>query len=569
VAKRNKNTTVAVRFPIKGLEKRWGFQGQGPFSTVDCMNIWPTQWSTGRERGGTRPGLVDLDGNISIATVSGIPQNWCEVSWQAGFVAEDPETTTEEYQASGIHRGVAVASTTGTKITADGHEQIDAASGYSCAAYLQYLFIGDERTAVKIKDLTGGNPLGMANDSTLEPKWYDFEGVKWQSNVNKETDGNWLDDDGLTWPAAGDPPVTTGTVPENCILVQTWGDRLVFAGDQHNPHVLYMCRVGDPQDFDYAQVDAGAAWANSGGSDGKIGEPITSLIPHNRDCLIVGCTDSLYVIRGNPKLHGQKYQLSQVTGPLMQSAWCKDAADSTWFMSRDGLEMIPSGCGAPAINISREPLPEELTAIEPTSGGWASIAYDTRWRGIHIYTSLGYYFYDIQSKGFWPMTFNVAPRLAVNYKSKSSPYRSGLILVTKTGGSRQFDKTQDCDTDAYLWYGPFALGDPFTKGIITEIAAVLARGESADDEAKSEAVQWAIYKGDSPEDAYNDPNPFVGSDWTVGTQAKGSRRSLQYTQNPMVTGNACYIKAWNGAKKRWSIEEIMMIHQLAGRRTVG
>ncbi len=92
----------------------------------------------------------------------------------------------------------------------------------------------------------------------------------------------------------------------------------------------------------------------------------------------------------------------------MQSAWCKGGDDRTWMLTRDGLYYVRPGCGEPPIQVSREVLPEALTAIDPASGGWASIAYDTRWRGLHIYTSVGHYFYDIASEGFWPMTFTTA-----------------------------------------------------------------------------------------------------------------------------------------------------------------
>ena len=533
MAKRSKYTSIAAKFPIKGLEKRWGYQGQGPFSTVDCDNIWPTQWATGRERGGTRPGLRGA-GPISFSS----PLNWSEATWQSGT------------GTTGIRRGVAVASRWGVKVsyfagldfnsedtTFTSTDPFTGANSdfASCTVYLQHIFfaIGGRELGVKVKPLPGLPTSVTTWDGDLEA----IEGV------------------------VGEPP-------KRCGIAQTWGDRLVLAGDTENPHVVYMCRVGNPIDWDYSAVDAGAAWANSGGEDGKIGEPITSLIPHNRDCLLVGCTDSLYVVRGNPKLQGQKYQLSQTVGPLMQSAWCKSADDSTWIFTRDGLYVMRPGCGEPPIAVSREMLPEDLTAIDPArTTDFASIGYDTRWRGIHIYanrdgTDLNY-FYDIQSGGFWPMSFSDTPRLAVNFKSLSSINRSGLVMVTSQGYSRQFDKTRPCEKPAYLWYGPFALGDPFTEGILLEVASVLgSQTDNPDDTDPFRGyVKWEVHAGESPEQAYKNGQVFKGTEW--------KREGLNYTQNPAIRGTTCYIKVFNDAYRAWTIEEITLLSQLAGRRTVG
>ena len=138
MAKQTKQSTVAVKFPVKGLERRWGFQGQGPFTTVDCDNVWPTQWSTGRERGGSRPGLSQLTNSISGSS----PVNWCEATWQKGSIFDNPDTTdVDEFQAVGAYRGVAVASDAGVKVTAsDGKVITSGASAYTCAVYMQYLF---------------------------------------------------------------------------------------------------------------------------------------------------------------------------------------------------------------------------------------------------------------------------------------------------------------------------------------------------------------------------------------------------------------------------------------------
>jgi len=525
-----KQSTKAVKFPIKGLERRWGFQGQGPFSTVDCVNVWPTDWTTGRERGCTRPALVpatDISGHS--------PLNWCEAAWSTSTTTAEGETFV----------GVAVASGAGVKVTPKPASTIGTPSS-DCTVYLQELFAtplsGGEVNVVNLADGTNSAEL-VANhyEATTEPEVAAYD---------------------------------DGTVPTYCRLVQSWGDRLVLAGDTKNPMVIYMSRVGDARDWDYSAVDAGGAWANTGGEDGKIGEPITALIPHSKDCLLIGCTNSLYVLRGNPRIGGQKFQVSRTLGPLSQSAWCHGPKDETYIMTRDALGVIPPGCGEAPSPVSRIALPNALTSLG--EDGWASLGYDVRFRGVHIYTSKGHYFFDQQSGGFWPMSFeegdyapdplaspsgttddkaftgNGAIRLAVPFPTMETGTKSGLMVVDVGGRTRQFDSDRPCEKAAHLFYGPFALGDPFTKGIMTQIAAALASGTTE--------VKWRVYTGESPEQAYADETPYEGT-W--------NREGLNYNQHPMKGGTVAYIEVYNDAGKKWSIEEIMFIQRLAGRRTVG
>ncbi|RLB62570.1 MAG: hypothetical protein DRH08_12250, partial [Deltaproteobacteria bacterium] len=201
-----KQSTKAVKFPIKGLERRWGFQGQGPFSTVDCVNVWPTDWTTGRERGCTRPKLVSAT-DIS----AGEPSNWCEAAWQK--VPGGSEA------GGSIHVGVAVAGKNGVMLVSRDKSDVKfstTGSFNSCAVYLQRLFAVAGTAEVSAVNLSDDDALNVAN-----PLIADYVD-------DTEEDGVIVDD------------TRKGTVPTNCTLVQTWGDRLVLAGDTENPMVIYM-----------------------------------------------------------------------------------------------------------------------------------------------------------------------------------------------------------------------------------------------------------------------------------------------------------------------------------------
>lgn len=49
---------VDLQFPVLGLNTRYGFQSQPPYSTPDCLNVRSFDTREGRQRGGSRPGLA-------------------------------------------------------------------------------------------------------------------------------------------------------------------------------------------------------------------------------------------------------------------------------------------------------------------------------------------------------------------------------------------------------------------------------------------------------------------------------------------------------------------------------
>jgi len=68
-----------LAFPVGGLNRKYGYQSQPPYTTPDCLNVRPSDVVKGRGRGGSRPGLekafseqlgsgypVNLLGNITV-----------------------------------------------------------------------------------------------------------------------------------------------------------------------------------------------------------------------------------------------------------------------------------------------------------------------------------------------------------------------------------------------------------------------------------------------------------------------------------------------------------------------
>ena len=521
-------------FPIGGVSKRHGYAGQNPATTPSALNVFPTDWTTGRERGGTRPGLTNFG-----SSPSGAPYGWCPITFQT---------------SGALKRGIAVVTASGTYTLTDftapydaWTQSISAAPGSdfsTCHMFMQTLV----QTSYGMQY---PRILWMASGTS---PWID-DGLLDAVITNYNTDAVPVPDPALPAP------------PEYCGIVSVHNARLVLAGAKNDPHVVYFSRMNSLVDWDYSAVDQQGAFTTASGKAGYIGEPVTALIPHTNDCLLIGGPDSLYVLRGNPRAGGHIHSLSTTTGPLMQSAWCKTDNDWTYMMTRAGLWRMPPGCGDSLQSVSREVLPIELLAINPGAGDRVCMGYDALFRGLLIFVdSTAYgkygYFYDLQSGGFWPINYGSgtswsgnAVHLIPSYPAAMTRDRSNLIQLMSDGTAKVFDRTDTAESfTSQVYLGPIAVGgSPYTDGVLTDIGAVL--GEDSD------PLSFAIYGGDSAQEAYNNPTQtFTGNAW--------SKQGLNHWQNPRVRATAAYIKAHASGTSRWQFEEIFGLNAPVSMRRV-
>ena len=54
-----------LRFPALGLDRSKAYQTQPPYSDFDLLNVWPSDSTKGRERGGSRAGLGKWSNGVS------------------------------------------------------------------------------------------------------------------------------------------------------------------------------------------------------------------------------------------------------------------------------------------------------------------------------------------------------------------------------------------------------------------------------------------------------------------------------------------------------------------------
>jgi hypothetical protein len=358
------------------------------------------------------------------------------------------------------------------------------------------------------------------------------------------------------------------TPPVGCGLIANHFDRIILAGDYDNPHALYGSRSGNPFDWDITAQDGGSAFDSSGLVSGHIGEPPTSLISHSRDCLIVGCTDSLYSMVGDPMAGGQVYILSPTSAPLMQSAWCQTDSGATFYLGREGLYMIEPGCATSAPrNVTRGVIPDDLIGMDPDNNK-VSLGYDGRFGGIHVcingssssYPDFNYFYTWPNSQNpqgaFFPEEFSFgAVDLCINVRSELDDTRTGLTMLIG-GGSKAFTKSVTQESEAFnshVWIDLGDMGDPVTEGMLDELSIILSEN-SAD-------LDYELKVGSSAQEAYNGNVKYDGT-W--------KRQKYNYKIRPRLRGTHAWIKLksqGSGSTQRWAIEDIVgKAYAIAGRR---
>jgi len=337
-----------------------------------------------------------------------------------------------------------------------------------------------------------------------------------------------------------------GSVPTNCTTIAAWRNRLVCV-ESSNPQNFKMSRQGDTTDWDYSADDAQRSIVGSLTSAGQISEPIIALVPYHQNCLVIGCTSSLWIMTGDPALGGIARRLDDQIGILGPKSWCLIAGGYMMFMSRDGLYIMPPGCGTAPTSVSRELLPEELLNID-TSSKTVTMAYDMRYRGVHLFihggSNTSHWFIDIKTRmdgdnvsaAFWPVSYQAdhvasACHTRRDFASNESP----VVFGSHDGYLRHLKPSLDEDDgsnaiSSHIVFGPFSLGDSsgMFEGKLSSICAALGQN--------SGNVTWSVHVGQTAEDAVDAAARETGT-WT-GYAGTG----LQYRAHPKARGAFATVK---------------------------
>jgi len=350
---------------------------------------------------------------------------------------------------------------------------------------------------------------------------------------------------------------TAGQVPTGNPLIAHYLDRIVLGGGEIAPHAWYMSRQGTETDWDYAQTDAQRAVAGTASDAGLPGQPLTALVPHSDDYLIIACRDSIWRLRGDPAYGGAMDALSRTIGIVGRNAWCLGPSGELVFLSLDGIYILAPDGNSKPVPVSREILPGELLNIDPETTT-ISMIYDVKDRGVHIYLTPDnsndrtHWWMDWTRKTFWP----------VSLQSDHEPYsgcavqstaieESGVVLGGRDGYLRRYytfvATDEGTDVESYAKCGPIALGDEINVGVLREIVAVMAR-DSGD-------VTWSVIVANSAEGVLS------GSASATGTWVAG----LNNTVRPGGRGMAFVLKLEGSGSSWWAVERITAIRRSAGK----
>lgn len=306
---------------------------------------------------------------------------------------------------------------------------------------------------------------------------------------------------------------TGGTFPssENAIIT-TYRDRLVWAVGS----VWYMSRVGDAGDYNYAAdvQDAGRAVAGTNSDAGLPGDPITGMVPVGYDFLVMFGEQTTWVLRGDPAFGGQLFNLSRKVGCVSPDAWCYGPDGSIFFLSKDGLYVVPSDLSQPPASISDQRMPEELKALDGENYDTA-LAYDIKNNAVVIFvtprdgmTIGSHWWFDVTNQSFWEFQFadsDKQPIAACSYAGAPTRQRSVTVLnpdgyVREIGGS-----TDDGDPIASrIVVGPILMtASPAMDGLLSQLTTELA--------IDSNDVDIDIYVGDNGETVIDNASNGVTS----------------------------------------------------------
>jgi hypothetical protein len=353
---------------------------------------------------------------------------------------------------------------------------------------------------------------------------------------------------------------TTGQVPTGCPLVCRYLDRLFLAGAEIAPHVWYCSRQGNYADWDYTQEDSQRAVAGTSSEAGVPGSPITALIPHSDDYLLIACRNELWRMQGDPAYGGSLNSVSHTVGIVGQRAWTLGPSGELIFLSMDGIYALPPGGDSYPIQLSREMLPREFLNINPDMVT-ASLEYDVEGRGVHIFltseqaNSRLHWWLDWDRKTFWPLTLDADHEPTTTCTLQATAIEdSGVLLGGRDGIIRRFTNLaeNDCGTaiSSYAVIGPIALNKDSLVGKIISIDADIAEN--------SGSVTWAL----SPSLTFEGAASAAVSD--TGTWVAG----INSTVHPACRGQACTIKLTGAANRRWAVENITAVIAEAGSRRI-
>lgn len=351
-----------------------------------------------------------------------------------------------------------------------------------------------------------------------------------------------------------------GKMPDQPTILALYRGRIVQSGDRNSPHVMYMSEIANPFNFSYGSDDAIGAVAQSSGYAGNIGDIVTAVIPYRDDYMIIGCSQTMWLMRGDPASGGSIDQISFTAGLFDKTSFAWDSEDNLYFLDCNGIYRVPAGFGA-VEKMTQNTLPDfnNEFALTPDVHR-VTVAYDRKKHGILICKTdvdtgdNQNWWLDLRTGGFFPEKYPADCSVyAANYYSADDPAYRKLLLGCRDGFIRVFDtrlyKDQTAGTEeaieSWMLIGPGRMTSENKQGLLSELLFVLSE--------ESNLLQFQIYTAKTAQAAIK-----AALDENVAANSAGSiQAGLSSTVRPRCRGAYLILKISNVTLDRsWAFEKI-------------
>lgn len=575
---------VPIPFPLRGVNKSLSHLAGDPDTTVFASNVFPKDVTESRIRGGSRKGLVkrfttQVSGTpqylLEVSKVTSSfdePYQYLMVGTSSGIyvssatrsvvngVVKYTEVLNELNANITDHLGAAITDESSDALSTASFALTGAGNPYSgnVAVYQGNVILSQPYESILSgTTATATISSGILQDSSVAN--FQLQGIDVDTHVvnitsaatgatvgsykiasissgsitlvdtSQGTGGN-LDYSVVTAPKQLDVEnrsvsVLTpsgGTFPSGAgAIITTYRDRLVWAVER----VWYMSRVGNAGDYNYSAdlADAGRPVAGTNSDAGLPGDPITAMVPVGYDFLVMFAEQSTWVLRGDPAFGGQLFNLSRKVGCVAAESWCYGPNGEIYFLSKDGIYVIPPDMSSPPLPISDGKMPTELKERDSENFDTA-LAYDMKENAVVVFvtprdgtTTGSHWWYDTTTESFWEFNFanyDKQPLAAISYAGAPTRQR-GTTVLCGDGYVREISgTTDDGDTiSSKIVIGPFVMSQSITSSsILSELRTELGQ--------ESGAVTVDIYAGNNAESlmqsAVNGNTPSFSRSLTAG-----------------------------------------------------
>jgi len=316
------------------------------------------------------------------------------------------------------------------------------------------------------------------------------------------------------WTASsGSLPGADGAGTTKASVVCSYSGRIWLGGIEDETNNLYASAIGEPNTWDTAELEEGRAVAVGVGRTQAVADAVVALCVSSTNALLIGCTNSLSVLLGDPAEAGQLVPLSQSNGCSGLNAITTASEGLNVVHCPEGLYLAQPG--ASPTPISRDVLTELIQYPRVYRSDYqVTLIRDPARHGLHIFLSQEsgstHFWYDERTGGyeagaggFFPEQYPFTPTCAAIWQGR-------VIIGTSDGHLVEFvddGSRSDYGTTAIDGYFTLTLvdEDPYDNDTIVDHVYGVLGVNSGD-------AELTVYGGQTAEAAYDSTER-----WSLGT----------------------------------------------------